>query len=181
MPEKKNQPQQVPKLVTLAAEVIKKTNPHLFFTLYENKKLHLEIENQYVNPSIQELVNQREKIYLAKVKERKETVNERSASIEENTCYRQCTGLVMMALGSGVHLSIYYILRASGIPYSTTLNFLAAIPATVVVATCFSPCASVLLAKGIARCVTQGVPHEVVDLTEVVTDIESKKPPYLAP
>lgn len=175
MPEKKNQPQQVPNLVTLAAEVIKKTNPHLFFTLYENKKLRLEIENKYINPPIKELVNQHEEIYLAKVKERKETVNERSASIEGNTCYRKCTSIVMTALGSGVHLGVYYILRASGVPYSTTLTFLATIPATMVVTACFSPCASILLAKGMARCVTPGVPPVVVDLTEVVTDIESKK------
>ncbi|KTD42135.1 hypothetical protein [Legionella parisiensis] len=171
----KPQSKQVPKLITLTAEVIKKTNPHLFFTLYGNKELPPQIENEYVNPPVQELVKQHEHIYLANVKERKDEIKYRSARIETDYCFKKCAGLMMLALGSGVHLGIYYILRSSGVPYSTTITFLATLPATVCVTACFSPCAAILLAKGIARCITPGVPEETVDLTEIVTNMEEQR------
>ncbi|WP_454780524.1 hypothetical protein [Legionella sp. WA2022007384] len=167
-------PTQIPKLITLAAQKLEKTNPHLFFTFYKNKKLPPELENQYINPSVQKLVSQEERIYLANVKERKETINERSSKLNDNCCYRKCSTLASMALGSGVHLGIYYILRATGTPYSTTMTFLATIPATVIVTGCFSPCASILLSKLIAHCSTPKVPDGVVDLTEVVTQKETE-------
>ncbi|HHT0592764.1 TPA: hypothetical protein ACTXXA_002001 [Legionella anisa] len=175
MPENKTQPQQIPKLITLAAEVIKKTNPHLFFTLYKNKVLPSQIEDEYVNPPIQALVKKHEHIYLANVKERKEVVNDRSSHIQGNCCFKNCTSLAMTALGGGVHLAAYYILRTAGASDSTTLTFLSCIPVTIIVTACFSPCATFLLAKGIAYSITPRVPNEKVDLTEVVEDIESQK------
>ncbi|MGM9452087.1 hypothetical protein ACTAZI_02005 [Legionella bozemanae] len=173
--ENKAQPKQIPKLITLTAEVIKKTNPHLFFTLYGNKKLPPQIENEYINPPVQELVKQHEHIYWANVKERKEEVKYRSSRIEVDCCFKKCTSLTMMALGSGVHLGIYYILRASGVPYSTTITYLATLPVTLCVTACFSPCAAFLLAKGIANCITPDVPEETVDLYEVVTSANNDK------
>lgn len=77
----------------------------------------------------------------------------------------------MMALGGGIHLGIYFILRSSGVPYSTTLTYLATLPVTLCVTACFSPCAAILLAKGIAHCVTPDVPEETVDLNEIVTNM----------
>lgn len=78
-----SQPEQIPKLATLAAKKIEKTNPHLFFTLYNNKILPLELENQHINPLVQDLVIKHEKIYLANIKERKKLIDERSSAIEE--------------------------------------------------------------------------------------------------
>lgn len=167
----KAQPKQVPKLITLAAEAIKKTNPHLFFTLYKNKTLSHEIENKYVNPPVQELVKQHEQIYLTNVEERNENVKYCSSRIEADCCFKKCASLTMMALGSGIHLGIYFILRSSGVPYSTTLTYLATLPVTLCVTACFSPCAAILLAKGIAHCVTPDVPEETVDLNEIVTNM----------
>ncbi|MCE0723005.1 MULTISPECIES: hypothetical protein [Legionella] len=175
MHEKNIQPQQIPKLISLTAEVIKKTNPHLFFTLYKNKDLPSQIEDQYVNPSIQTLVKEHENIYFANAKERKEVVNDRSFRIETNCFFKNGTGLAMTAVGSGIHLGIYYILRSAGASYSTTVTFLACIPVTIIVTACFSPCATILLAKGIARGITPSVPNEEIDLTDVVHDIESQK------
>ena len=168
-------PTQIPTLATLAAQKLEKTYPHLFFTFYKNKELPLELENQYINPPVQKLVSQHEQIHLINVKERKKMINERSSALNDNCCYRKCSSLAFMALGAGVHLGIYYILRANGAPYSTTLTFLATIPATVIVTGCFSPCASILLSKLIAHCSTPNVPEEVVDLTEVVTHKESQE------
>ncbi|AWN73653.1 hypothetical protein LEAN103870_10260 [Legionella anisa] len=175
MPENKTQPQQVPKLIDLTAEVIKKTNPHLFFTLYKNKVLPSQIEDEYVNPPIQALVKKHEHIYLANVKERKEVVNDRSSHIQGNCCFKNCASLAMTALGGGVHLAVYYILRTAGASDSTTLTFLSCIPATIIVSACFSPCATFLMAKGIAHCITSGVPKETVDLNEVIANEEEKR------
>ncbi|PWY57022.1 hypothetical protein DGG96_01160 [Legionella qingyii] len=167
--------QQIPKLATLAAKEIEKSNPHLFFTLYKNTTLPLDLENQYINPLVQDLVNKHGKIYLANIKKRKKLIDERSSAIEEDCCYKKAITLAMVALGTGVHFGIYFILRASGVPHSTTLTFLATIPVTVIVMGCFSPCASILLSKLIARGTVPDIPSEVVDLTEVVEDIESQK------
>ncbi|WP_454785231.1 hypothetical protein [Legionella sp. WA2024007413] len=173
-------PKLIPTLVTLAAQKIEKTNPHLFFTLYNNKKLPPDLESQYITPLVQKLVSQHKDIYLANVKERDEMIMERSSNINENCCYRKCAILAAMALGAGVHLGIYYILRASEVPYSTSLTFLTTLPATVIVTGCFSPCASILVSKLIAHCSIPNVPDEVVDLTEVVTHMESQQQPKIS-
>lgn len=181
MPEKNmsekipTQTRQIPKLLTLTAQAINKTNPNLFFTLYQNKKLPPEIEDQYINPPVQKLVKEHEEIYKSNVKHRKEDVGYCASRLDKDTCYRKCVGLTMAALGSGVHLSVYYILRASGASSSATITFLATIPATICVLTCFSPCAAHLLSKGIANCVIPGVPNEEIDLNDKVDDIESQR------
>ncbi|CAM2962112.1 Uncharacterised protein [Legionella steigerwaltii] len=173
--KKPPQPRKIPKLITLAAQVINKTNPHLFFTLYNNKTLPHEIENQYVNPPVQKLVKEHEEIYRSNDRKRKRKVDNFSSHLEENNCYRKCASLTMAALGGGIHLSTYYILRASGASSSVTFTFLTTIPATIIVMACFSPCAVHLLAKGIANCVTPRVSNEEIDLNKKVADIESQR------
>ncbi|KTC78916.1 hypothetical protein [Legionella cherrii] len=166
---------EVPKLATLAAQTINKTNPHLFFTLFNNKKLPAEIENRYINPSVQKLVNEHEKVYWSNVNERKQKVDNCSSRLDSDPCYRKCASLTMAALSGGVHIGVYYILRASGVSASTTFTFLVTIPATIIVMGCFSPFAVHLLSKGIANCVIPRVPSEEVDLNEEIARIESEQ------
>ncbi|MCW8398365.1 hypothetical protein OQJ26_06120 [Legionella sp. PATHC038] len=174
--EKKPSPYgEVPKLATLAAQKINKTNPHLFFTLFNNKELPAEIENDFINPTVQKLIDEHENIYWSNVNKRKQKVDNCSSRLDSESCYRNCASLTMAALSGGVHIGVYYILRASGVSSSTTFTFLATIPATIIVMGCFSPFAVHLLSKGIANCVIPKVPREVVDLNEEVARVESEQ------
>ncbi|MGL5743135.1 MAG: hypothetical protein ACRCXC_11655 [Legionella sp.] len=151
-------------------------NPNLFFAFYKNKVLGPEIENQYIAPQIEKLVAQHDLVYLAKMEEREQKVDECSNLMRTDCCYQKCCSLITMALGCGAHVGGYFILLASNTPASTALTFLATLPATAVVSACFSPCASHVFAKYLARCCTPGVPNEVVDLNDLVTESEVQNP-----
>ncbi|STY28645.1 Uncharacterised protein [Legionella wadsworthii] len=176
----KEKVKQVPKLITLSAKALYKSDPIQFFTFYKNKELPIAIEDTYVNEPLQKMVQKQEEVYLKKIAKRKEKVDYKATNLEKNCFFRNCTALTMTSLGGGIHLGVYYILRASGASFSTTLTFLSTIPATLVVAACFSPCANYLFAKAVAQCTTPGVTDNVIDLHQIVIESSSvsfSKPP----
>lgn len=170
MLEEKKQVNQVPKLITLSAKALYKSDPLQFFTFYKNKELPIAIQETYINEPLQKMVKKQEEVYLKKIAKRKEKVDYKATNLEKNCFFRNCTALTMTSIGGGIHLGVYYILKASGASFSTTLTFLSTIPATLVVAACFSPCANYLFAKAVAQCMTPGVTDNVIDLNQIVIE-----------
>lgn len=144
-----------------------------FFSFYKSKQILPEIENKYVNPTIQKLIDEREKIYLSNVEKRKRKIANYTSRLDENECFRKCTYLALIALSAGVHMSIYYIMKASGVSSSTSITFLATMPATIMVMACFSPFATHYLSKAMAHCAAPRVRNEPIDLEKELADIES--------
>lgn len=157
----------VPTLQVLAAREIQKSNPNLFFRL-QSLETDPEIKKAFIEPKLQTLTNQVTKEYQIKVEAREEKIEKCSSSLSSDSCFAKCSSLTLATLLSGVHVGIYYMLKAADVDPSAQTTFICTIPATI----CFSICAGVCLNKQIAKCLascfTPSVPNKItIDLDEV--------------
>lgn len=157
----------VPTLQILAARAIQKSNPNLFFRL-QSLETDPEIKKTFIDPKLQTLTNKLTEEYQVKVEIREEKIEDCSSSLGSDKCFSKCSSFTLATLMSGVHVGIYYILKAADVDSSAQTAFICTIPATICFSICAGVCLSKQIAKGLASCFTPSVPNKItIDLDEL--------------
>ncbi|HAT8178801.1 TPA: hypothetical protein JA361_04845 [Legionella pneumophila] len=162
-----NQTSKVPSLKFLAANAVQKTNANLFFKLH-SFETPPEIKNEFIDKRLETLTAQLTEDYQTKVEARKEKIEDCSSNLSSNECFVKCSVFTLTTLMAGVHVGIYYILKAAAVDSSTQTAYISSIPATI----CFSMCVGVCLNRQITKCLgycfTPSVPENItVNLDEL--------------
>ncbi|APF04410.1 TPA: hypothetical protein RG395_001586 [Legionella pneumophila] len=167
MPTTEDKTSKVPSLKFLAAKVVEKTNANLFFRLH-SLETPPEIKKEFIDNKLEALTHELTEDYQTQVEARKEKIEECSSNLSSNECFVKCSSFALTTLMAGVHIGIYYILKAAAVDSSTQIAYISSIPATI----CFSMCVGVCLNRQITKCLgscfTPSVPDKItVDLDEL--------------
>ncbi|HDV5939471.1 TPA: lpg2692 family Dot/Icm T4SS effector [Legionella pneumophila] len=157
----------VPSLKSLAANVIQKTNPNLFFRLH-SLETPPEIKKGFIDKELEALTRELTEDYQTKVEARNEKIEECSSNLSSNECFVKCSAFTLTTLMAGVHVGIYYILKAAAVDPSTQIAYISSIPATICFSMCVGVCLNRQITKCLSSCFTPSVPDKItVDLDEL--------------
>ncbi|VEG90360.1 Uncharacterised protein [Legionella spiritensis] len=155
----------------LAAKQLKKSNPNQFFKFHNNIVLSKEIQEQFVEPAVEEIIKKQEHLFERKILARQEQVEDCSGDMAQSRCFSKMTASMGMIVTAGIHLGIYYMLQASDVSQSTQTTFLLTIPVTAIAGMCGGVFLVEKIASCLAHCCIPRVSNNItVDLNEIADE-----------
>ncbi|WP_133141146.1 hypothetical protein [Legionella spiritensis] len=155
----------------LAAKQLKKSNPNQFFKFHNNIVLDKEIQEQFVEPAVAQIIKKQEHLFERKVLARQEQVEDCSGNLAQNRCFSKTTASMGLVVTAGIHLGIYFILKASNVSQSTQSTFLLTMPLTAIAGICGGVFMVRQIASCLAHCCIPGVSNNItVDLNEIADE-----------
>lgn len=156
----------VPSLKSLAANAVQKTNANLFFSCTHLKLP--EIKKGFIDKELEALTHELTEDYQTKVEAKNEKIEECSSNLSSNECFVKCSAFTLTTLMAGVHVGIYYILKAAAVDPSTQIAYISSIPATICFSMCVGVCLNRQITKCLSSCFTPSVPDKItVDFDEL--------------